>query len=229
MLVFGAASCARKKNSRANAAGIPPPPSRSVAIGETETGLASWYGEPYHGRRAANGEIYDMHAMTAAHRTMPFGTWVRVDNLTNGKEVEVRITDRGPFVDGRIIDLSRAAAQKISLIGPGVARVKLTVVNPPAGAVNEQYGVQVGAYADRDEALRARERLNRISQPASVSCAKRSDEGAPLCRVTAGRGTREEATRLQQVLRRSGFQGFVVRLESANPDGPASAGTGVLK
>src|SRR6267142_5825767 len=88
-----------------------------------ETGLASWYGHPYHGRAAANGEIYDMEKLTAAHRTLPFGTWVRVTNLTNDKSVEVRIIDRGPFVGGRIIDLSHAAAEVIDLVGSGIARV----------------------------------------------------------------------------------------------------------
>src|SRR5512145_2050570 len=86
-------------------------PPAAPAPGWTETGIASWYGEPYHGRKAANGETYDMEQMTAAHRTLPFGAMVQVTNRTNGKKVEVRITDRGPFVDGRIIDLSRAAAR----------------------------------------------------------------------------------------------------------------------
>src|SRR5262245_56577220 len=80
----------------------------AALVGSVETGVASWYGHPYHGRRAANGEIYDMEKMTAAHRTLPFGTWVRVRNLENNKTVDVRITDRGPFVGGRIIDLSHA-------------------------------------------------------------------------------------------------------------------------
>lgn len=104
---------------------------KPARIGSTESGIASWYGYPYHGRRAANGEVYDMEAFTAAHRTLPFETWVRVKNLTNSRTVEVRIQDRGPFVDGRIIDLSRAAAREIDLLGPGVTKVKLTVIKPP--------------------------------------------------------------------------------------------------
>ena len=106
---------------------------RTVPIGQSETGIASWYGDPYHGRKAANGEVYDMNRMTAAHRTLPFGTWVEVNNLTNSKRVTVRITDRGPFVQGRIIDLSRAAAAKIDMIGSGTARVHLKVVRAPVG------------------------------------------------------------------------------------------------
>src|SRR5437764_9620394 len=99
-----------------------PTPAR---LGSTETGVASWYGNPYHGRRSANGEIYDMEKMTAAHRTLPFDTWVRVDNLDTHKSVEVRITDRGPFARGRILDLSHAAAVSLDMIEPGTARGKL--------------------------------------------------------------------------------------------------------
>ena len=105
---------------------------KTPRIGAAETGVASWYGIPYHGRRAANGEIYDMNQLTAAHRTLPFETWVRVKNLDNGRTVEVRIQDRGPFVGNRIIDLSRAAAQQINMIGPGTARVTLTIIRAPA-------------------------------------------------------------------------------------------------
>ena len=103
-------------------------------IGATETGIASWYGVPYDGRRAASGEIYDMEQLTAAHRTLPFRTWVEVTNLDNGKRVNVRINDRGPFVDGRIIDLSLAAAREIEMVGPGIARVRLKVIAPPRGS-----------------------------------------------------------------------------------------------
>ncbi len=104
-----------------------------MPVGSSETGLASWYGHPYHGRAAANGEIYDMEKFTAAHRTLPFGTVVRVTNLGNGKSVDVRIIDRGPFVAGRIIDLSHAAAKTIEMIGPGVAQVRLDIIAAPSG------------------------------------------------------------------------------------------------
>src|SRR6266567_9108410 len=121
--------CAHKKHAR-----IPVPPPAAVQVGQAETGLASWYGHPYHGRQAANGEIYDMEKLTAAHRTLPFNTWVRVHDLDNSKTVEVRINDRGPFVDGRIIDLSRAAARQIAMLGPGSARVRIEVIRAPEGA-----------------------------------------------------------------------------------------------
>src|SRR5258708_4046499 len=108
------------------------PVAKAPRIGSNESGIASWYGIPYHGRRAANGEIYDMEKLTAAHRTLPFDTWVRVKNLTNNKTVDVRIQDRGPFVDKRIIDLSRAAAQQINMIRPRTPTRALTLIPPPA-------------------------------------------------------------------------------------------------
>src|SRR5579863_4870140 len=108
LLAFVLAGCAHRH--RRTSRTIPPPPPGIPQLGATETGIASWYGHPYHGRPAADGEIYDMETLVAAHRTLPFNTWVRVVNLTNDKSVEVRIIDRGPFINGRIIDLSHAAA-----------------------------------------------------------------------------------------------------------------------
>ena len=98
--------------------------------GYVEEGNASWYGPPFHGRKASNGETYDMNKYTAAHRTLPFNTRVRVTNLETGKSLVVRINDRGPFKDDRIIDLSLAAAKELELIGTGTARVRLEVVAP---------------------------------------------------------------------------------------------------
>lgn len=118
--------------------------------------MASWYGHPYHGRTAASGETYDMEQLTAAHRTLPFGTLVRVVNLENSKTVDVRINDRGPFVDDRIIDLSHAAARSIDLIGPGTARVRVEVLQSPAMLTPGYFVVQVGAFRNRDNAERLR-------------------------------------------------------------------------
>jgi rare lipoprotein A len=153
------AGCGHKRSTRS----VPPPPRPArvtpipVEVGHTETGVASWYGNPYHGRQAANGETYDMEKMTAAHRTMPFNTWVRVYDLDNGKTTDVRITDRGPFVGGRIIDLSRAAARELEMIGPGTARVRLEVIRAPETLPTETqpvatFAVQVGAYRNRGNA-----------------------------------------------------------------------------
>jgi len=97
------------------------------AAREFERGGASWYGPGFHGRRTASGERYDMNAFTAAHRTLPFGTWVRVHSLVNGREVDVRITDRGPFIRNRVIDVSRRAAQALGMLGLGFKEVVLLV------------------------------------------------------------------------------------------------------
>ena len=99
--------------------------------GPFQRGVASWYGLPFHGRKTANGERFDMNALTAAHPSLPFGTRVKVRSLVNGREVIVRINDRGPFAPGRIIDLSHAAARQIGLLGFGVKRVSLTLVDDP--------------------------------------------------------------------------------------------------
>ncbi|HMB77047.1 MAG TPA: septal ring lytic transglycosylase RlpA family protein [Kiloniellaceae bacterium] len=100
----------------------------SATAGRALVGEASWYGVPYHGRTTASGETFNMNAMTAAHKTLPFGTKVKVTNLANGRAVQVVINDRGPFVPGRIIDLSRAAADKIDMIKAGVAKVRVEVL-----------------------------------------------------------------------------------------------------
>jgi len=107
-----------------------PPP----VIGGVQTGVASWYGPGFHGRPTASGERFDQWKLTAAHRTLPFGTRAMVTSLDNGRSVEVRINDRGPFVGGRIVDLSRAAAQSLHMIGPGLMRVRLEVLDTGAYA-----------------------------------------------------------------------------------------------
>src|SRR5262245_33725667 len=127
MLVFFTACGHKKVQVKA-----PPPtsrPSRPAVIRQSELeGLASYYAEPYHGRKTASGEIFDTYQnLTAAHRTLPFNTMVRVTNKSNGHTVDVRINDRGPFVNGRVIDLSVRAARLINLMGPGVALVRLTI------------------------------------------------------------------------------------------------------
>lgn len=121
------------------------------------TGVASWYGVPFNGRPTASGEIFDMYQLTAAHRTYPFGTIVRVRDEVNGKTVEVRINDRGPFVEGRIIDLSSAAAQSISM--PSTATVQLDVVSMPATRDIPSYSVQVGSFAQKADATALLQRL----------------------------------------------------------------------
>ncbi len=134
-----------------------------------ERGLASWYGPPYHNRRAANGEIYNQNAMTAAHRTLPLNSLVRVTNLNTGHTALVRITDRGPFVDDRIVDLSLAAAKAVDVWRPGTAEVKLEVLSAPA-SINEggRWCVQIGAFHSEHEARKLKEKLEDRYENANV-------------------------------------------------------------
>lgn len=137
-----------------------------VTNGWVEEGMASWYGEPFHGRRTASGAIYDMYALTAAHRTLPFGTRVRVENLANGRSTTLRITDRGPFAKDRILDVSRRGAEELQFIGPGVARIRITVLDAPAS--QQCWEVQAGAFADPANAERLRNRLAEDRLPARI-------------------------------------------------------------
>ena len=114
------------------------------AMREFERGGASWYGPGFHGRRTASGERYDMHAFTAAHRTLPFGTWVRVHSLVNGREVDVRITDRGPFIRSRVIDVSRGAAEALGMLGLGFKQVVLLVPESTPAAMTPSLPVTKG-------------------------------------------------------------------------------------
>jgi len=127
----------------------------------TESGTASWYGNPFHGRKTASGEIFDMYALTAAHRTLPFNTIVTVTRLDNGVSVKVRITDRGPFAKNRIIDLSYAAAQKLGMIGTGTAEVKITTDTTASFNSTAEWYVVTGAYGKKDN---AEKNLKRIKQ-----------------------------------------------------------------
>lgn len=206
--------CAHKKRSGKARIPAAPRPAAIPAPGYTETGIASWYGHPYHGRQAANGEIYDMETMVAAHRTLPFDTWVRVHNLLNGKDVEVRIIDRGPFVNDRIIDLSHAAAKVIELIGPGTAKVEVQVIRAPAGAVSTLFAVQVGAYRDRANAERVRLRMAERYGAARLLERK---ENPGVWRVLVGsEATADQAAALAgRIQSESGERNaFVVRLDS---------------
>jgi rare lipoprotein A len=154
VLAIVVVGCASSRPHRGRA--VPPPPAGAAV----EEGLASWYGEPYHGRPTASGTRYDMWEMTAAHRTLPLGTKVHVVNLDNGREADVTINDRGPFVAGRILDLSRAAAEALGAVGPGVIPVRLEVSTLGDGMPNEPcWEVQVGAFAHEENARRVRTAL----------------------------------------------------------------------
>ena len=193
----------------------PPPPAPAMpgAPGTVERGMASWYGHPYHGRPAADGEIYDMETLVAAHRTLPFQTWVRVRNLRNDKAVDVRIIDRGPFVGGRIIDLSHAAAQAIELIGPGVAEVELTILAFPANPEPARFGVQVGAFREKSNADRF---LASMMQAYGQARAVLRPGDPAVWRVLAGREPSPQAAELlaQRIRQEQRVpEAFVVRLD----------------
>ena len=111
----------------------------AAATGGPQSGMASYYADKYHGRKTASGETFDQNKMTAAHRTLPFGTKVRVTNVTNGKSVAVRVNDRGPFVRGRVIDLSRAAAEKLGIVRAGLADVRVEVLRTPTAVAGGRY------------------------------------------------------------------------------------------
>ncbi len=134
----------------------------------TEVGLASWYGPPYNKRRGANGEIYNQNAMTAAHRTLPMNTLVRVINERTGQSAVVRITDRGPFVKGRIIDLSLAAAKATGVYRAGVARVKLEILSRPGENTPGRWCVQVGAFEHEKNAVKLKNQMMRRYRKAKV-------------------------------------------------------------
>jgi rare lipoprotein A len=202
-----------------------PPPSKSTKrrkapyqpapVGYTEVGEASWYGAPFHGRRASNGEIYDMNKLTAAHRTLPFETMVRVTNQKNGKSTVVRITDRGPFVNNRVIDLSYAAAREIDSVGPGVVPVRVEVLSAGIDPELGFFTIQVGSFRERANAERLRDRLVATYTPVSI---KRYDTNGGLYRVHVGKISGEEAAKeLSERLRsREGLLPMVVRLDESD-------------
>lgn len=135
----------------------------------TELGLASWYGAPYHNRRGSNGEAYDMNAMTAAHRTLPLNSVVRVTNVKTGKSAVVRITDRGPFIGQRVIDLSLAAAKAVDVWEPGTAWVRLELLGTPVPLNSGgKWAVQIGAFDTREAALQMKQSVIDRYHPSDV-------------------------------------------------------------
>ncbi len=135
----------------------------------SETGMASWYGPPYHNRRGSNGQVYNMNAMTAAHRTYPLGSIVRVTNVKTGSTALVRITDRGPFIPGRVIDLSLAAAKKVDVWRPGVAQVKVELMQSAATpGTPGKWAVQIGGFPDEPAANKLADHLTRRYHTAKI-------------------------------------------------------------
>jgi len=193
--------------------------------GFRQRGSASWYGKDFHGKKTSNGEIYDMYAMTAAHKTLPLGTHVRVDNLENNRRVEVRINDRGPFVRGRIIDLSFAAAHELGVVGPGTARVEVTALATPAAAGGGtprsyetidlyagKFTFQIGAFVNRKNAERLTAKLDEKYKNAHITVYDRGDQ--IFYRVRVGEfSTLEQAAAQEAVLIRDGYLSLFIVAE----------------
>ncbi len=174
-----------------------------------QTGLASWYGPNFHGKTTSSREVYNMYDMTAAHRTLPFGTYVMVTNLNNGRSVKVKINDRGPFVKDRIIDLSYAAAQVLDAVGPGVIPVKIEILadeSPPLSSV--RYAVQVGAFANKENAKSLQKRLRKTFPNVYVSAFQTPTQTFYRVRIKAA--DRNAAESIERQLRKKEFVAFIV-------------------
>ncbi|MDI6687628.1 MAG: septal ring lytic transglycosylase RlpA family protein [Desulfobacterales bacterium] len=189
----------------------------------SQSGKASWYGSKFHGRKTANGETYNMYAMTAAHKTLPLGTCVRVKNLQNNKEIDVRINDRGPFVRGRIIDLSYTGAKKLGIVGPGTAPVQITALGIPvlSTATAEKdsgpsyvpidyykgdFTIQIGAFTNRNNAERLKQKLDLTYKNAHIMIFNNGTE--TFYRVRVGRcSTLQQAIEYENKLIENGFKG----------------------
>ncbi len=190
------------------------PPPINPRVGWTETGTASWYGPPYHGRPTANGEIYDMNEMTAAHQRLSFDTWLEIRNLDNGKTANVRINDRGPFVGKRIIDLSKSAAQAIGMLGSGTAPVRLRVIRPPKGAPAQassgsrpgQMDIQIGVFTQEKNAQALASKAR--SKGHRVTVEDYSTDSGKRYRVVVSGGNSKQANSRLKNLKKQGFQGI---------------------
>ncbi len=189
-------------------------PIPSVPVGWKQRGLASWYGPKFHGKRTASGEIFNMYSMTAAHRTLPLGTYVRVKNLKNGRTVIVKINDRGPFVKGRIIDLSYEAARRLGMIKDGVVPVEITVIGTPSswGRYFPYFGVyyvQVGAFKYWSNAVRMALKMKRYKLPVEIRPVYTNS--SKFYRVLVGPYSKVGATKVAYMLRRKGYETAVKR------------------
>ena len=171
------------------------------ARGFSQRGLASWYGRKFHGRKTASGEVYNMYAMTAAHKTLPMDTWVEVTNLDNGRNIIIRINDRGPFVRNRIIDLSYTGAKKLGILGPGTAPVRVVALGKSSGKKKKDFipveywkgdfTVQVGAFMELSNARAYRDKLSRKYDNAHITT--HEDYRGTFYRVRVGKFSRLEA------------------------------------
>lgn len=198
----------------------------------SQWGKASWYGTDFHGKKTANGEIYNMYAMTAAHKTLPFDTYVSVKNVENNRTVEVRINDRGPFAKGRIIDLSYGAAKKLGMVGPGTAYVKIVALArsiqsdmsisksgsyPPTDLYEGNFTVQIGAFGEMKNAERLRSELARTYK--NVYITPYFNGRNRFYRVKVGKYTNlAQANRFERILIQNGYKdAFAIAEDSDHP------------
>lgn len=207
------------------------PPPAPARVGAVEVGMASWYGRPYHGRTTSNGETYDMNKLTAAHLTLPFDTMVRVTNVSNGRSVDLRINDRGPFLKNRVIDVSRAAARRLDMIAAGTAEVRVEVIAAPgaqpqpaqtpalaetpaavASCGESTRAVQTGAFRDPDNAARALAGLSSRFPDARILATDKPS--GRLHRVVVPVPDAAAAQRTLEQLEEDGVDGFVTRISS---------------
>ncbi len=190
-------------------------PSQEVYVkdGYTQVGIASWYGIEEHNNRAASGERFSKYAYTAAHKTLPMGTVVRVTNLENGRDVIVKINDRGPFVAGRIIDLSHAAAKSVDMITQGTVKVKVEVISTPSSRDSSYfdalYTVQVASFSDNSNARKVKMKLDREYDDVRVEQIKVG--GDIFYRVRVGRySTKNDAQETAKKLSKQGYNSRVI-------------------
>lgn len=227
VLIFALTGCGKKKPqitahvplppvmeashpARSSSAAVPSVNDRKVLY--TETGIASWYGPPYHNRKAANGEVFDMNQPTAAHKTLPLNSLVRVTNLKTGKSTVVRITDRGPFVGDRILDLSMAAAKLIDVYRAGLATVRLELLEAPAPLdTGGRWCVQIGAFTDAEAAERLKNKLTRKYQTAKVI--EFAGPTGEWVRIRPAMDDRQKAFEMAKDVRSTEGGVFLVRLD----------------
>ena len=199
------------------------------SYGFTQTGKASWYGKKFHGRPTASGEIYNMYGKSAAHKTLPLGTYVKVTNLSNKKMTIVHINDRGPFIKGRIIDLSYTAAKEIELVGVGVGDVRVVALGREVAKTKSgkgsmplveirdlesgEFTIQVGAFLDKTNAEKIAERLRVLFKYVRVTIHV-DDNSRPIHRVHASKSnTMSQAEKIEKRLEAMGFNAaFIVRI-----------------
>jgi rare lipoprotein A len=187
-----------------------------------QSGLASWYGKKFHGRKTANGETYNMYGLSAAHKTLPLGTFVRVHNLDNNRTLDVRVNDRGPFISGRIIDLSYGAAKKLRVVGPGTARVKIWALGSPSTIASStspeknpvyqpldyysgNFTFQVGAFSEKANAHRMKQKLDPVFVNTHVTAYFHKDLGKLYAVRVGSVASLEKAKSFRETLKQKGF------------------------